>query len=363
MRALVVTPPNPGVELVEVPEPAAGPGEVKVRVLECGVCGTDRDIVAGKYGRAPAGSDRLILGHENFGRVESVGPGVVGWSAGELVVATVRRGCNECRFCWTNRSDFCLTGKFTERGIGGRDGYLAEAFVDLPEYLVHVPERLRPLAVLLEPLSVVEKAVEQGLAVLNRMEPTPGFHPESSPNALVAGTGAVGMLAAFLLRSKGFNVTGVDRHGETTLAASLLGQIGAAHVDATSGLDAVGPGRFDLVLEATGAAALDFDLIERLGRNGVGVLTGIPAAGGPAVAVAAGELWRDFVLSNQALVGSVNANRRHFERGLTDLGRFRRAWKGAIESLITARRPLAEFLDPLAGKEAGTIKTVLTVGS
>src|SRR5579871_5237983 len=107
-----------------MPDPVPGPGELLVEVLECGVCGTDRDIVAGKYGEAPRGERSLILGHENLGRVRSgEAPGL---ASGQLVVATVRRGCGLCRFCLSGRSDFCESGRFTERGIRGRHGYLAE---------------------------------------------------------------------------------------------------------------------------------------------------------------------------------------------------------------------------------------------
>jgi aldose 1-dehydrogenase [NAD(P)+] len=203
VRAVVVRPPFAGVSLAEVPAPALGRGNVRVGVVECGVCGTDRDIVAGKYGRAPTDSPTLILGHENLGVVEEVAPGADGFAVGDWVVATVRRGCGQCRFCRTNQSDFCETGNFTERGITGAHGFMTEEYVDVPEYLVRVPAALRSSAVLLEPLSVVEKATFMGQCVLDRKEPTPGDPPTSTPNALVAGTGTVGILAAFLLRMRG----------------------------------------------------------------------------------------------------------------------------------------------------------------
>jgi threonine dehydrogenase-like Zn-dependent dehydrogenase len=214
MRAIVVRPPTPGVTLQDVPPPSLTPGGVLIDVLECGVCGTDRDIVDGKYGKVPTGSDYLILGHENLGTVREVGEGAGGFQAGDLVVATVRRGCGQDRFCRTNRSDLCETGQFTERGIGGAPGFMAEQYVEIPQYLVRVSPELRSIAVLLEPLSVVEKAVFVGQRVLDRREPTPGDPPTRPPRALVAGTGAVGMLASFILRVRGYDVVAIDRHGE-----------------------------------------------------------------------------------------------------------------------------------------------------
>jgi glucose 1-dehydrogenase len=361
MRAVVVHPPSPGAELRDVPAPALPSGGVRVRVLECGVCGTDHDIVAGKYGSSPAGAPYLILGHENLGEVLEVAPGQTGFAPGDLVVATVRRGCGRCRFCLSNQSDFCETGLFTERGIGGAHGYMAEEYVEVPEYLVRVPAMLRPVAVLLEPLSVVEKAVFQGQRVLDRKEPTPGRPKTATPSALVAGTGAIGILAALVLRLRGYEVVAIDRHGEGTPAASVLAEAGASHVNVAPGMGAISGRRFDLVVEATGSVSLDFSLIDSLGPNGVLVLTGIPDAGGPVTPVAGGTLLRDLVLGNQAILGSVNANRTYFESGLRDLTVMQERWPGAVGEIISARRPIEECRSVLDQRTPGTIKTVLTV--
>jgi len=362
VRALVVRPPKPGAELIDVPSPTLPPGGVRVGVIECGVCGTDHDIVDGKYGRSPAGSPFLILGHENLGRVREVAPDVVGFRPGDLVVATVRRGCGRCRFCRTNRSDFCETGGFTERGIAGAPGYMAEEYVEVPEYLVPVSAALEPVAVLLEPLSVVEKAIFQGQRVLDRKEPTPGEPKSGTPGALVAGTGAIGMLAAFVLRVRGYDVVAVDRHDDTTVAARLLDRVGATHRNVADGFGSLAGRRFDLVVEATGSVALDFTLVDRLGPNGVLVLTGIPDAASPPTSVAGGALFRDVVLGNQAIVGSVNANRTYFESGLRDLTVFEQRWPGAVGEMISARRPIEEFSQVFETRTRGTVKTVLTVG-
>ncbi|MCI4354854.1 MAG: alcohol dehydrogenase catalytic domain-containing protein, partial [Thermoplasmata archaeon] len=303
MRAVVVTPSKPGARLAQVPDPPVAAGSVQVRVLEVGICGTDRDIASGAYGSAPAGRTDLILGHENVGVIETIGASGPSWDPGDLVVATVRRGCGHCRFCRTNQSDFCETGEFTERGIRGADGFLAERYVEVPEYLVRVPAALRKVAVLLEPLSVVEKAVHEARVVLDRRGTTPGESPNGPLRALVAGTGAIGMLASLLLRGLEWNVTAIDRHDGTSPAAAILAKIGARHANVAADWSEVGTERFDVIVEASGSAALDLELVGRLAPNGVLVLTGIPAASGAPIPVAAGALLRQVVLANLALVG------------------------------------------------------------
>jgi threonine dehydrogenase-like Zn-dependent dehydrogenase len=360
MRAVVVSPPAKGARWEELPEAPLGARELRIRVLECGVCGTDREIWAGEYGVPPVGRPELILGHESLGSVAEIGTGVTGWTVGDLVVATVRRGCGRCRFCQTDQSDFCETGEFTERGIRGRDGFLSESYVERPEHLVKVPVDLRRVAVLLEPLSIVEKAVSEGRKILDRRGSTPGFAP-SAPRALVAGTGAIGMLATFLLRVEGFEVVAIDRHGAATPAAGLLARIGAEHIDAAGGLGALGTRRFELVLEATGSSELDGELLPRLDRNGVLVLTGIPSAIPAPVPTERPGALRALVLENQAIVGSVNANRRHFERGLRHLLRFQQLWGEALGGIITERRPASEISEVLAGPPPGGMKSVVVV--
>jgi glucose 1-dehydrogenase len=363
VRAAVVRPPAPGVSIQEIPPPVRAPGQILVSVLECGVCGTDHDIVSGLYGRAPAGSAYLVLGHENLGVVKDGDPTVPNFVPGDLVVATVRRGCGRCRFCFANKSDFCESGGFTERGIVGAHGYMTEEYTEVPEYLVRVDPSLRAVAVLLEPLSVVEKAIFQGQRVLDRKEPTPGFPPTGPPSALVAGTGPVGMLAAFVLRVRGYEVVAIDRHDDTTPAAQILARIGAKHVDTRGGLSLLHGRGFDLVIEASGSVSLDFGLADLLGPNGVLMLTGIPDASAPATSVSGGELWREVVLGNRGIVGSVNANRTYFEAGLRDMTVVRQRWPGALEALITRRRPIAEVADAVREPADGTIKTVLEVGT
>ncbi|HTT25573.1 MAG TPA: alcohol dehydrogenase catalytic domain-containing protein [Thermoplasmata archaeon] len=359
MRAILVTPPGAGARVADVPIPARRRGQVRVGVVEVGVCGTDRDIASGAYGRAPEGRPDLILGHENLGRVleSEAGPGVP--AEGDWVVATVRRGCGRCPCCAVGRSDACESGAFTERGISGADGYWAEQYVEDPTNLVKIPPEIRGTAVLLEPLSVVEKAIRVGLA--DRYARRPPNAPEHPLRALVAGSGAVGMLAALALRIRGASVTVIDRHPGDTPAAQRLATAGATH-RVWEDLAGAGPSMvFDLIVEATGSAVLAFDLGDRLAPNGCLVLTGIPPASEAPAPERVAAWARGLVLANRAVVGSVNASHVDFEAGVADLVAFDRRWSGLAASLRTSVHPLSEAPRVVAQRAPGEIKTVLSV--
>jgi glucose 1-dehydrogenase len=363
LQALLVDVRKAQIHMGRVSDPSPGPEEVMVRVLECGICPTDREIVAGRYGAPPEGRHDLVLGHENLGKVVQVGENAHNLRVGDEVVATVRRGCGICRCCRTSRPDFCETGLFTERGIKGRDGYLAEFYVERPENLVRVPRPHRLSAVLLEPLSVAEKAVSQARRVLDRTEVVPGTNGIRPRTALVSGTRALGMLAALVLAEEGFEVTVIDRQGEDTLAARLLSKVGLRHVNVVNGLSALGNLHFDLILDATGSAQLEFELTSRLGPNSVLVVTGVPADPATEIPVHAGEILRRLLTQNQAIVGSVNANRRYFEMGLRHLTSFRRRWGTVAEQLVTQRLPWAEYGSVFASGRPDDVKTVLTISN
>ena len=363
MRALVVRPPTAGVQMRDVPGPKRPGSALRVRVLEVGVCGTDRDIVAGEYGTPRRGHHQLILGHENLGIVEEAGSSSRSPRVGDLVVATVRRGCRSCAYCRSGRSDFCASGRYTERGIRGADGYLAEEYVELPQYVVRVPRALRPIAVLLEPLTVVEKAVAMGEYASSRTGMRKVAAQADPPRALVTGTGAVGLLAALLLRSKGYDVSAVDRHGGGTSAAAVLRAIGARHANVADGLTGLGARRFDLIIEASGSVPLDLELPRLIAPNGTLVLTGIPSTRTRYRLVADGTALRSMVLENEAVLGSVNANRSHFERGLRSLAAFQRKFPGVVERLISARIPWENFSSVFDAAPGDTGKSVLVVSS
>lgn len=347
MRAVTVTPGRPGSDrLVEIPEPEPSPGEALVEVVSVGVCGTDREIVSEGGGEAPAGEDLLVLGHESLGRVAT---GAGDLAAGELVVAIVRRPDPvPCLNCGQGQWDMCLNGRYTERGIKGRHGFLSDVYAELPEYLVRVPPALERAGALLEPASVVAKALEHVVRIQDRAAWAPA-------SALVAGAGPIGLLAAAFLRSRDLTVTVYDLAQEGP-KVDLSRALGCDYVAA----DERGPRRLDRVdvaVDATGHAPLALELVETLGPNGVACLLGVPANGGPAE-VPAARLARGMVLENKVVFGAVNANRRHFAAAAEAMEGIARRWPGWLERVVTRRVPLDRYGAALA-KEPGDVKVLI----
>src|SRR4051794_30578502 len=228
---------------------------VLVRLLRVGVDGTDKEINAGEYGAAPDGYDFLTLGHENFGRVEAIGPNVTAFSPGDYVVATVRRRGTSI-YDQIGTYDMTTDEVYFERGVSRRHGYLTEFYVDDPEYIVKVPDCLTDTAVLAEPLSVAEKGIFQAFEIQRRLKV---WQPR---RAAVLGSGTIGLMAALILRLKGIEVTAFARTSAPYLNSDLLAAIGARYVSTRelSLRDAVPTlGPFDLIYEATGFAPIVFE--------------------------------------------------------------------------------------------------------
>src|SRR6266700_3910526 len=335
MKAIAVYPGQKNsVHLAELPTPSLneipdGRG-VLVRVLRCGVDGTDKEINAGEYGAAPDGYDFLTIGHENFGRVEAVGPNVTELSPGEYVVATVRRRGTSI-YDQIGTYDMTTDEVYFERGVSRRHGYMTEFYVDDPEYIVKVPDGLRDIAVLAEPLSVSEKGIIQAFEIQRRLkvwQPT---------RAAVLGAGTIGLMAALILRLKGIEVTAFGRTRAPYLNSDLLEAIGARYVSTqdVSLIDAAplyGP--FDLIYEATGFAPIVFEAMQALGKNGVLVLASV-TGGNQMVEVPAARINLDFVLGNKVMVGTVNGNRDYFEAAIRDLALAEAQFPGWAERLLT----------------------------
>jgi threonine dehydrogenase-like Zn-dependent dehydrogenase len=361
MRAVAVYPRRCEVKLIERAEPhVATPTQVKVRMLEVGVCGTDKELCHFVYGTPPPGFDHFILGHESLGEVIETGASVADLRPGDLVVGRVRLPCADvaCEACRTDHQDFCSTGTYPEHGIRSLDGFMAEFLVEERTYLHAVPARLRSVAVLAEPLTIAEKAWQEAEHIQKRLPWTP-----SRRKAVVLGAGAVGLLGAMKLIEEGFETFIYSLLPIPNESATIAGAIGATYL--SSETVAVSQmvervGRIDLVYEALGAAQLAFDVLKRLGPNGLFVFTGVPRAEtldafDPYSAVT------NLVLQNQAIVGIVNSGRQAFHDAIRDLGVFYGRWPGVLERLITGRYPMEDFLAPVQGR-AGGIKNVIQIG-
>ena len=361
MRALAIFPSQRAVRVIDHPEPElAADSQAKMRVLDVGVCGTDREIVSFQYGTPPDGSPYLIIGHESLSEVVEVGSKVSRVKAGDLVVMTVRRPCPHpsCVACRAGRQDFCYTGDFTERGIKQNHGYMAEFVVEEERYLNPVPRELRDVAVLVEPLTIAEKSLEQIWTVQRRL---PWDRPR---RAVVLGAGPVGILGAMALKVEGFDVSVYSRSPDHEEKNRILGAIGIQYIAAeTHSTDEMAKmvGPIDVVYEATGASSVAFDVLRHLGPNAVFVLTGVPGRQGP-IPVDTDEIMRNMVLNNQLVLGSVNAPPQAFQSAIQHLATFAQSWPGSLRSVITGRFPLDRALDALKNQPGG-VKNVVAVAS
>jgi len=360
MKAVVVTPgEQDSARLMAVPlAPPDGADDVLVRTVRVGVCGTDAEISQGLYGEAPQGSPYLILGHESFGQVAQVGRNVRGLLPGDFVVAMVRRP-DGCPNCLNGEQDMCLWGRYTERGIRGMHGFMAEYFIDRPQCLLKVPPAVASVGVLVEPLSVVEKAVRQAFEAQRRML----WRPRA---ALVLGAGPIGLLAAMLLRSQGMLTCVASRGPATSARAQLAESAGARYVSLAETPLADLPrrageaGGFDLVVEATGDSGVVMQAMGLMGTNGVLCLTSV-TGGHREVRVDASVLNQGIVLGNKAIVGSVNANVRDMRQAIADLAVFESVWPGLLGRMLTRRVPPADFRAALR-REPDDVKVVLEFG-
>jgi threonine dehydrogenase-like Zn-dependent dehydrogenase len=343
MKAITVEPGKPGTaRLEDVPEPDPREGSVLVEAIAVGVCGTDVEIVEGKYGWAPPGKTRLVLGHESLGRVVDPGPGG-GLRKGDLVVGIVRRPDTvPCPNCAVGEWDMCRNGQYTERGIKQIHGYMSERWRIEPEYAMKVDPSLGLLGVLLEPTTVITKALEQVIAVGQRAF----WQPKT---VLVTGAGPIGLLAAFGASLHGMQVHVLDRV-ETGLKPELVRELGATyHSGSVQDLDF----EPDVIVECTGVGAVIAESIQKIGAGGVVCLTGVGSGGVAPRATA--DVAAAVVLKNNVVVGSVNANKRHWYKATQALARADRKWLGR---LITRREKPEDFTRALE-RRADDIKVVI----
>src|ERR671935_1119065 len=278
MKAIAVHPGQPNsmhlrddVEEPRVSDIPDGRG-VLVKVLRVGVDGTDKEINAAEYGDAPDGDDYLITGHESLGRVVAVGPNVPSHIApGALVVATVRRPGTSI-YDAIGLQDMTTDDVYFERGINKRHGYLTELYVEDSEYVVVLPDTLSETGVLLEPLTVAEKAVNQAFEIQRRLKV---WQPR---RAAVLGSGTVGLLTTLALRLRGIEVACISLRPAPYVNSDLIEELGATYVSTqeTSIADAAAMhGPFDIIVEATGFSPLVWEAAEVLAKNGVLVLVSV----------------------------------------------------------------------------------------
>ena len=237
MRAIVC--PGPGkLALDRLPVPEPGPGEVRLRVRACGICGSDLHLLPGGYL-----GNSVVPGHEMTGVVDALGDGVAGVTTGDLASVEPLRACGRCDLCGRGRSALCR--ELQVLGIHVNGGFAEYALVP-SERLFGVPADLPgPLAALAEPMAVVVHGLRRG-----------GVRQGS--RVLVLGAGTLGLLAVLAARGLGAEAWITARYPHQAERAGALGAVrvlsekeGSAEALTTLGNE-VG---FDCVLESVGGEA------------------------------------------------------------------------------------------------------------
>ncbi|WP_321337736.1 alcohol dehydrogenase catalytic domain-containing protein [uncultured Cohaesibacter sp.] len=335
MKALVYAGPNK-VEVRNVPEPQARDGAVKVKMLYCGLCGSDIGIYSGKHPRAKA---PLILGHEFVGIVETA-PKDSKLAVGDHVTAYPLISCGECYPCKNGTPHVCQTLHLL--GIDC-DGAMADyCWVD-EEVLVKVPEGISDkLAALAEPLAVVVRALHQAkFKTLDR--------------CVVMGAGPIGILTAILLKHSGAAQIIISDIDEGRLALCREFGFDAVNVRDTNLIDHVNKATdnvgVDIVFECSGveSAALDVTKLTRVG--GTICMTGVHKA------PHAVDLM-DLNFKEQTMVGS----RVYTMRELADSVPLLANMAEDLEKVISQVIPLSEsdkIFDMVADPSLRTVKVLV----
>ncbi|PCI92178.1 alcohol dehydrogenase [Candidatus Aerophobetes bacterium] len=364
MEAILLKTGTDDVFLSEFPDPVINnPTDVKLKVLQVGICGTDREEACGGRADAPAGEKNLIIGHEMIGQVLEVGKEVKDFKKGDYAVFTVRRGCGKCEACKVEVYDMCYTGDYKERGIKSLHGFQSTYVVDDQKYLIKVPESIHDIAVLTEPTTVVEKAIDESCKIQVNRLPAHKNHRDwlRGKTALIAGLGPIGLLGAVVLRLHGCNVLGLDIVDENSARPQILKELGGTYLNSKEhsmeSIQKQHP-QIDLILEAAGIPKLDFDLVQTLGINGIYVLTGVPGDG-PPLQVNGASVMKQLVLKNQVIFGSVNASFSHFKMAVDDLENGLKKWPNTLPKIISHRIPHKDFKKVLAKHTSDEIKVVI----
>jgi threonine dehydrogenase-like Zn-dependent dehydrogenase len=237
----------------------------------------------------------------------------------------------------------CRNGQHTERGIKEIDGFMSERWRIEPEYVVKVDPSLGLLGVLLEPTTVVTKAWEQVRMVGQRAF----WEPRT---VLVTGAGPIGLLAALIGKELGLEVHVLDRV-ESGAKPEIVRALGASyHAGPLSGIGF----QPDVIIECTGVGQVIADSIHAVAPGGVVCLTGV-GSGGRTVSLPTADTASNVVLRNNVVVGSVNANRRHWYKAAQLLARTDHSW---LARLVSRREPPAEFKRALA-RQPEDVKVVI----
>jgi threonine dehydrogenase-like Zn-dependent dehydrogenase len=237
----------------------------------------------------------------------------------------------------------CRNGQYTERGIKQLDGFMSEMWRSEPEYVTRIDPSLGLLGVLLEPTTVVAKAWEHVLRVGQRAFWEPSV-------VLITGAGPIGLLAALLGKQRGFEVHVLDRVTSGP-KPELVRALGATYHSGSVADTRLQP---DVIMECTGVSRVITDSLQAISPGGIVCLTGV-GSGGEAAGIPAADVAAQLVLANNVVIGSVNANKRHWYKAAQRLAQADHDWLGR---LITRRERPEDFARALE-RQDDDIKVVV----
>lgn len=342
MQALVLT-EYKHLEILSVPDPAPGAGEVLIAVKACGICGSDVHGMDGSTGRR---RPPIVMGHEAAGTIAAVGPQVTKWRVGDRVTFDSTIYCGTCEHCRRGEVNLCNHRRVL--GVSCEDysqpGAFAEHVVVPERILYRLPDALSfEEAALIEPFTIAFHAVRRRA-------------PQLNDSALIIGCGMIGLALLQTARLAGFGrIVAVDTASDRLAQAKALGADEVVNTSGGSGLDRLleitGKRGFDHAFEAVGVAAT-IDLAVRAVRKG-GCVTLVgnvsPTVPLPLQLVVTREI---------SLLGSC-ASAGEYPACLDMMAR------GAISAkpLLSAVAPLTEgasWFNRLYAREAGLLKVILT---
>ena len=228
----------------------------------------------------------------------------------------------------------CLTGNYFGHGIYRLHGFASEYAVSDAEFLVKIPSKLEDLAVLLEPLSIAEKAVSQSLKIQQRME----WQPK---RAFIVGAGPLGLLATMILRLKGLKVHVAATREKESLKAKIVRSVGGKYINVRETPIETLEQKFDIVIEASGRVEPALEALHLLSSNSVMCFLGVYRE--KKACQEFGKVLTNMVLGNRLMFGSVSSNKKHFEVGMKDMLEIRSQYRNVLGRLITKRLYLTDF--------------------
>ena len=356
----------------DVNQPSLGNhDDVRVKTLRTGICSTERELFHQEI-NTPEGDDFLILGHEAVGEVVETGSAVVGLKKGDIVVPSVRRGCGECVFCNNNRVDMCSTGKYTERGIVKLHGFMSEYFVEQEANLTKIPQELKYQAVMLEPLTIGIKALEEYYKVQkSRLRITEEISEKDIlKNALIIGAGPIGLLTAVVLACDGIQFTCIDIDEDGGIKSEVARMLNGQYVNLHEYLDKgemdcnklsseKSIGNIDLIIDASPDPVTCMQLIDLLNFNGAIIHLGLPAGNEERRIKLLDHYITSLVLKNGVILGSVNANVTNFTSGVEYMRQANKKFGNVLERIITHKVSVDEYQKAFDVPSKERIKVVL----